>query len=60
MTRKKRAHEIQINMDKISGRHRDSRNRGMNMSLYLTPLATETDMRPKTHISEQSRPPKMS
>ena len=60
MTRRKRSHEIQINMRETSGRHRDGRNRGMNMSLDLAPLATETGTGPNTNVSGQSRPHKTS
>ena len=56
MTRRKRAHKIQMKMGETSGRLRDGRNRGMNMSLNLTPVAKETDMSPKTHVSVQTRP----
>ena len=60
MTRRKRAHKIQLNVGETSGRHRYGRNRGMNMSLDLTPLATETGTSPKTHGSGQTRPHKTS
>ena len=56
MTRRKRSHKIQMNIGETPGKHRDGRNRGMNMSLDLTPLAMETGTSPKTHVSGQSRP----
>ena len=60
MTRRKRSHEIQMNVAEMSGRHRDGRSRGMNMSLDLAPLAMETGKSPKTHLSGKSRPLKTS
>ena len=58
MTRRKKAHKIQMNMGESSRRHRDGGHRGMNMSLDLTLLATKTGTGPKTHVSGQSRPHK--
>ena len=59
MTRR-RSHKIKMNVRETSGMHRDGRNRGMNMSLDFTLLATETGTSPKTHVSGQSRPHKTS
>ena len=51
MTRRKRSDKIQMNVGGTLGRYRDGRNRGMNMSLDLTPLATKTGTSLKTHVS---------
>ena len=60
MTRRKRSHEIQMNVGETPGRHRDGKHRGMYMSLDFTALATEPGMSPKTHISGNSRSHKTS
>ena len=44
----KRAHKIQVDVREPSRRHRDTRDRSMNMGLNLALLATETGTSPET------------
>ena len=57
---RKRANQVQVNVNELSSRNRNMRNKEVNMLLNLTPLTVQTTSGPVGDILGEARPDKCS